>query len=123
MPIAFLLDEHLRGKPMWHAIRRHNPSRGLLIHATRVGDPGDLPLGSADAAILVWAERVGRIVLTEDAQTFPAELTQHLRAGRTSPGVFVIRPSATVAAVLYWLELVVADDQPDAWRDQFLFIP
>jgi hypothetical protein len=123
MPIAFVLDEHLRGKPIWHAIRRHNLSASLPINATRVGDPSDLPLGSSDAGILIWAECVGRIVVTEDAQTFPAEFARHLLAGRTSPGLFVIRPRATTAVVLSWLELVAADDHPEAWRDQFLFIP
>jgi len=123
MPIAFVLDEHLRGKPLWHAIRHHNLAGGVPIDATRVGDPSDLPLGSSDAEILVWAERAGRIILTEDAATFPAQLAVHLGSGRTSPGVFLIRPSATVAAVLSWLELVVADDRPDAWRDQVIFIP
>jgi hypothetical protein len=123
MPIAFVLDENLRGKPIWHAIRHHNRSAGLPIDATRVGDPNDLPLGSQDADILLWAEGAGRIIVTEDAKTFPAELARHLLAGRTSPGVFVIRPSATAATVLSWLELVVADDQPDAWCDQFHFIP
>jgi hypothetical protein len=123
MPIAFVLDEHLRGKPIWHAIRRHHLVGGVPIDATRVGDPIDLPLGSSDPEILVWADRAGRIILTEDFQTFPAELAVHLLAGRSSPGVFVIRRRATVVAVLSWLELVVADDQPDTWRDQFLFIP
>jgi len=64
-----------------------------------------------------------RIILTEDAATFPAELAAHLHGGRTSPGVFVIRPSATVVAVLLWLESVAADDQPDQWRNLAIRIP
>jgi len=122
MPIAFVLDENLRGKPLWHAIRHHNLGGGLRIDATRVGDPADLPLGSPDSDILVWAERADRIILTEDVATFPAELAAHLRWGRTSPGAFVIGPSATVASILSWLGLVVADDQRDQWRDQVVYI-
>lgn len=122
MPIAFVLDENLRGKPIWHAIRHHNRGRGLRIDATRVGDPTDLPLGSSDSEILAWAEVADRMILTEDSATFPAELAVHLRSGRTSPGVFLIRPSATVASVLSWLELVVADDQPDQWLDRVTYI-
>jgi hypothetical protein len=123
MPIAFVLDEDLRGKPLWHAIRHHNRGGGTQIDATRVGDPADLPLGSSDPDILAWAERADRIILTGDASTFPAELAVHLHRGRRSPGVFVIRPSATVAAVLLWLELVAADDRPDQWRNQAIYIP
>ncbi|MFI5456326.1 MAG: DUF5615 family PIN-like protein [Isosphaerales bacterium] len=122
MPIAFVLDENLRGKPLWHAIRHHNLRGGIQIDAIRVGDPADLPLGSPDSDILAWAERADRIIITEDAATFPAELAAHLRSGRTSPGVFVIRPGATVASILSWLELVVADDQPDQWFDWVTYI-
>ena len=82
MPIAFVLDENLRGKPLWHAIRHHNLGGALRIDATRVGDPADLPLGSLDPDILAWAERADRIIITEDAATFPAELAAHLRRGQ-----------------------------------------
>ncbi len=123
MPIAFVLDENIRGKPFWHAICQHNLGALPLIDATRVGDPADLPLGSLDSEILAWAERADRIILTEDAATLPAELAAHIRSGRTSPGVFLIRPGATVVAVLHWLELVEADDQPDQWCDQITYIP
>ena len=50
-------------------------------------------------------------------------LADHLHAGRSSPGIFVIRRRATVSSVLQWLELVVADDDPDAWRGRLVFIP
>ena len=123
MPIAFVLDENLRGKPFWHAIRHHNFGPGLRIDATRVGDPNDLPLGSLDSDILVWAERTNRIILTKDAATFPTELAAQLRCGRTSPGIFVIQPTATIAAILSWLEMVVVDDSPDQWRDRVVYIP
>lgn len=123
MPVAFVLDENLRGKPIWHAIRRQGSGRGLVLDATRVGDPVDLPLGSSDSDILAWAERANRIILTQDAATFPVELAAHLGRGQTSAGLFVIRPNATVAVVLAWLELVAVDDQPDMWRDLVTYIP
>jgi len=46
-----------------------------------------------------------------------------VRLGRTSAGVYVIRPSATVASILSWLELVVADDHPGQWTDRVTYIP
>jgi hypothetical protein len=123
MPIAFVFDENLRGKPLWHAIRHHDLAVTTQIDVTRDGDSVDLPLGALDADNLAWAEVCGRIVVTEDAATFPGELAAHLRSGQTSPGVFVIRPIATVGAVVAWLELVAADDPPDKWRDQLIYIP
>jgi hypothetical protein len=123
MPIAFVLDENLRGKPLWHAIRRHNLGGAARIDATRVGDPADLPLGSPDSDILEWAGRTNRIIVSADAATFAAELAAVLCRGRTSPGLFVIRPSATVAAVVSWLELVVVDNKPGQWCDKLIYIP
>jgi len=76
-----------------------------------------------DSDILLWAQRADRIVITEDAATFPTALAGHLGLGRASPGVFVIRQRATMPATLAWLELVVADDHPDQWRDQAIYIP
>jgi hypothetical protein len=51
MPLAFLLDEHLRG-PLWNAIQRHDLASPFRLDVARVGDPSDLPLGSDDDAIL-----------------------------------------------------------------------
>jgi hypothetical protein len=123
MPIAFIFDENLRGKPLWRAIIHQNLGALQLIDATRVGELADLPRGSLDSEILAWADRADRIILTEYTATFPAELAAHLRWGRTSPGIFLIRPDATAAAVLHWLELVTVDNQLDQWRDQVTYIP
>lgn len=70
MPLRYLLDENQRGV-LWHVIQRHN-ARGIEpIDALRVGDVPDLPLGSDDAAILNWAEREQRILVTFDKSTNP----------------------------------------------------
>src|SRR5690348_10281309 len=123
MPLRFLLDEHLRGKPLWHAMRPRQVGSGVTFDVVRVGDPPDLPLGSPDPDVLIWAEHRARILLSEDRKTMGRYLADHLSAGRSSPGIFVIRPRVTVSSVIQWLELVVADDNPDAWRDRLVFIP
>ena len=51
---------------MWKAIQRHNNQGEYPIDATRVGDPDDLALRSADPDILSWAERDNRIIITLD---------------------------------------------------------
>lgn len=123
MPIRFVLDENLRGKPIWYALQQSLAAGPVAIDAVRVGDPLDLPLGSPDPSILIWAEDNGRILISEDARSLPAHLANHLRGGRKSPGIFVIRPNSVLAAVLHWLELVVIDNKPDQWVDQLIYIP
>lgn len=51
MPLAFVLDEHLRG-PLWQAVLRHNLRSNAPLDVACVGDSNELPLGADDAAIL-----------------------------------------------------------------------
>lgn len=90
MPLTFLLDEHLRGD-LWDYIVAHNAGGGSPIDAVRVGDPPDLPRGSADPDILIWAVAHGRIVVSRDFRTMPGPLAAHLAAGRHSPGLALLR--------------------------------
>jgi hypothetical protein len=120
--IRFLLDEHLRGV-LWNAIERHNRTGGLLIDATRVGDPADLPLGSDDAAILAWAERENRVLLTLDRHTMSGNLVLHLAAGNHSPGVFILDPSSSVAEIIDLLELIGHAGDPADYLNHVEYVP
>jgi hypothetical protein len=123
MPLSYLLDEHLRGGGLWQAIRHHN-TRGIHpLAAVRVGDPPDLPHGSTDPAILLWAEREGRILVTQDENTIPRHLAQHLQAGRHSPGVFMPRARCTIRQVLDALVLIAYAGDPAYYRDRIEYIP
>lgn len=120
--LRFLLDEHLRG-PLWSAIQRHNTQGGLLIDAVRVGDPSDLPLGSVDPSILLWAERENRILITEDVRTMPGHLSDHLRAGHQSPGVFVVSIGFSIGQLLSYLELIAHAGDPVDYENTMIYIP
>jgi hypothetical protein len=123
MPLRFLLDESVRGGGLWQAIADHNRSGIDLLDAVRVGDPSDLPLGAPDPEILLWAEREGRILLTGDRRTMPGHLADHLQAGHTSPGVFVIRPASTLPAIVAFLVLAAHTSTASSWENRIEFIP
>jgi hypothetical protein len=120
--LRFLLDEHLRG-PLWLAIQRHNVRGGLPIDVARVGDEPDLPLGSDDPTILLWAEREGRILVTEDVHTMPGHLTGHLQARHHSPGVFVVSIGSSIGQLVTWLELVAHAGDPADYADGITYLP
>lgn len=122
MALRYLLDENERG-PLWSAILLQNAASTHPIRAIRVGDPSDLPLGSADAAILLWAEREGYVVVTRDRDTMPSFLWDHLADGGHLPGMFAIRRGARLKDVLDWLVAVADEDDDDQWRDQLIYIP
>jgi hypothetical protein len=123
MPLRFLLDEHLRGGSLWHAIQQHNLGTAYPIEAVRVGDPPSLPLGSTDPAILLWAEHEDRILISRDITTFPGHLASHLQTGHRSPGVLIIRRGSTITQLLAYLELAAYAADPALYQDQITHIP
>jgi len=122
MPLRFVLDEHLRG-PLWKAIRQHNASGAYPIDAMRVGDPPDLPSGTQDPDLLVWAEREGRLIVTNDRKTMRPFLSQHLLAGRHSPGVLLIPTGYSFAQIVFALALVAYLGNPLTYQDDIRFMP
>lgn len=120
--LRFVLDEHLRG-PLWSTIVRHNVQGGLPIDVVRVGDRADLPLGSHDSDILLWAESESRILITEDVNSIPGFLADHLQAGRHSPGVFVVRAGSSLRTLILQLELVAHAGVAVDYEDAITYIP
>lgn len=122
MPLRYVLDEHLRGI-LWKAIQRHNTGGNNLLDAVCVGDLVDLPLGTKDPDLLVWAEREGRVVATRDWQTMPGHLAVHLVAGLHSPGILILRPGQTRPQLVFHLALAAYIYDPVEVRDQVLYLP
>ena len=122
MPLAFLLDENLRG-PVWVAVVDHNAKGGLFLDVTRVGDPADLPLGSKDPTILLWAEREERILVSVDENTLPSHFANHLLSGYHSPGLFLVKDASKFPQIVAWLELVAYASDPHEWRDRVEWMP
>ncbi len=122
MPIAFLLDEHLRG-PIWQAIVRRNLAGPLHLDVVRVGDGAELPIGAQDSDILAWAAREARIVLSMDRRTMPRALVEMLHSGGHSPGLIMIRGAASIPTVLDCLEAIAQENRPDLFADSVTFIP
>jgi hypothetical protein len=122
MTLAYVLDEHLRG-PLWRAIQRHNARNVSVINAVRVGDQHCPALASGDSEILRWAEQVGRILVTLDEKTIPGHLTDHLRNGHHSPGVFMVRPDSHIPEVVDFLALATLASAPQEWADRIAYVP
>jgi hypothetical protein len=121
MPLAYLLDEHVRGL-LWRHVQRHNAFGRPAINAVRVGDPPDLPLGALDPAMLLWAEKEDRIVVSRDKGSLVTHLRNHLAAGHHSPGIFLLRDVA-LAEIVEFLACAAHASEPVEWQDRVVFIP
>ena len=121
MPVAFLLDENQRGLA-WRYILQHN-ARGIdNLDVVRIGDAADLPLGSDDPDILVWAERENRILISVDRRTLASHLANHIAQGRRCPGIFQVR-DVPFQQVISFLACVAYASEPGEWENRITYIP
>src|SRR5262245_21297437 len=122
MPLRFLLDGNLRG-PLWNAVEAHNALGINSIDVTRVGDPPDLPLGSADPDISTWCEAQQHILVSADRATLPTYLATHLQQGHGCPGIFLIRTGVPIPEIVTFLVAAAYASDPDEWENQSRYIP
>lgn len=122
MALAYVLDENLRG-PLWTLVIHHNQRGADRIDVVRLGDLGAPPLGTKDPELLRWSEDAGRILVSSDKRTMPGHLAAHLAAGRRSPGVMMLRPGASLRAVLEFLVLAAHATEPSEWADAVWYVP
>lgn len=122
MPLRYLIDEQMP-VALSRAIQRHNAAGVHSIDAVRVGDPPDLPRGTADPDILIWAEREGRILVSLDRNTLPGHLADHLQAGHHSPGIWLVRNRVTVGQILGYLTRAAHATGQTYFQDAIWYIP
>jgi hypothetical protein len=114
--LRFLADENLDGD-LLRALLRRRPG----LDVVRVQDAG---LASADdAAILAWAAREGRVLLTHDVNTAPGHAYARLRTGEHLSGVVAVPLSLPVSWALDDLLLLADAGDTDEVAGRVLFLP
>jgi hypothetical protein len=114
--IRFLSDEDFNGRIV----------RGLLLRKSdldllRVQDVG---LGGADdEAILEWADKHGRLLLTHDGRTMPKHVRNRLAAGAHLPGVLIVDDLAPIGSCLEDILLVAECSDERDWEDKIVYLP
>ena len=100
--------------------------RGLLrrladLDIVRVQDAG--LSGADDPAVLEWAAREGRIVLTHDISTLVSFAFERAAAGRPMPGVFAARSRGPIGSTIEDLVLLAECSVEGEWEGQVRFLP
>src|SRR5436305_12904787 len=67
---------------------------GLIVYA--IGDPGALPRGTLDPQILCWCEENNFILVTNNRESMPLHLREHLAEGRHIPGILTINADMSI---------------------------
>jgi hypothetical protein len=114
--VRFLADASLRHAIVSGCLRREPTIDFLSAHLAKLE-------GIPDPDVLAIAAEQGRILVTHDFRTMPRHFGEFLEAGRSSPGVFLVKGRTPLAQVIEALVLVWAASDPEEWKNRILEIP
>jgi hypothetical protein len=79
--------------------------------------------GADDPAVLEWAAREGRVLLTHDVATMTRYAYERVRAGKPMPGVFEVGRTAPIGLAIEEILLIVRYSLEDEWEGQVRYLP
>jgi hypothetical protein len=116
--IKFLLDEHVNPR-----LRRALKRLASDIVVWRVGDPSAPGLGTPDQAILRWCEEYSFSLVTNNRESMPVHLREHLAARRHVPGIFTLNRNMSIVETADELILIWRASAAEEYIDQLLYLP
>jgi len=114
--LRLLADENFNGSIIRGLVRR-KPEIDLI----RVQDAG--LSGADDHAVLAWAAREGRVLLTHDQATVPKYAYERMEAGLLMPGVFVGDTNLPIQQAINDILLLVECSEDHEWAGQVRYLP
>lgn len=114
--IRFLADEDFN-----RAIVRGVARSRLGVDIVRVQDVGLRT--QEDTAVLEWAAKEGRVVLTHDAQTMPAHAYERVLNSLAMPGLFVVQQEEFVGRIIDDITLVAECSLEGEWEGRVNYLP
>lgn len=118
MSIRYLIDENLPPLYREQLLRRHSDLTVWMI-----GEPGVPSKSTLDPEILTWCEANYFILVTNNRTSMPVHLAAHLAQNRHSPGIFVLRPKATIREIIEDLILIALLGDAQDYQDRITHIP
>lgn len=116
MTVRFAADENFNRKIVTGLQRR-----AASLDVVRVQDAG---LQSADdPAVLEWAARDGRVLLTHDFATMSDFAYERVQAGMPMPGVVMVPADMPIASVIDELILLAEASLDGEWEGRVLYLP
>ena len=114
----FLIDENMTPEYRTQLLR-HEPSLKVLA----VGDEGAPPKSTPDPDILVWCEKNDFVLITNNRESMPQHLSDHLAEGNHVPGIFTIKRRAPMRLIIEELLLIAGASDEDEYSDRITYIP
>ncbi|HSU65817.1 MAG TPA: DUF5615 family PIN-like protein [Tepidisphaeraceae bacterium] len=80
-------------------------------------------LGADDPAVLAWAAKNSRILITHDRATMPDFAYARVAAGEPMHGCFVVNDRMSVREAIDELLLIAQCSEPEEWVNRILYLP
>jgi hypothetical protein len=112
----FLADENFNNQIVRGILRQKQD-----VDLVRVQDVG--LSGVDDPAVLEWAAREDRIVLTHDVATMADFAYDRVQAGQAMPGLFEVGRRVPVGLAIEEVLLIADCSLPGEWEGQVRFLP
>jgi hypothetical protein len=77
----------------------------------------------SDSAVLAFAAESRRVLVSHDVNTMPDHFRTFVRAGRRSPGVFLIPQKLDIAEAIDELLLIWFASEAEEWEDRLEWVP
>ena len=114
----FLIDENI--SPRYRTqLLYHEPSLTVLV----IGDDGAPARGTPDPEILVWYEQNQFSLITNNRESMPQHLSDHLSAGHHVPGIFTINIEMPMGKIIEELLLIAGASDEDEYIDEIKYLP
>ena len=114
----FLIDENI--SPEYRTqLLRHEPSLTVLV----IGDEDAPARSTPDPEILKWCEQNQFNLITNNRESMPQHLSEHLSAGHHVPGIFTINRKVSMGLVIDQLLLIAGASDEDEYMDEITYIP
>jgi len=114
--VRFLADASLHEGIVSGCVRREPAIDFLSANDARLE-------GLTDPDVLALAAQQGRVVVTSDLKTMPKHFGDFLKAHGHCPGVFLVKQTTPLAAVIEELIIVWAASDSEEWKDRIVEIP
>jgi len=112
----FLADENFNNQIM-RGVLRQSPDLDIV----RIQDV-DLS-GADDPAVLTWAAKEGRIILTHDVATMTTFAYQRIQSGLSMTGLFEVSRRVPVGLAIEEIILIAECSLEGEWEGQVRFLP
>lgn len=88
-----------------------------------MGDPNAPPKGTLDPEILLWCEKYEFVLVTNNRNSMPLHLSEHLALGHQISGIFQLNPNMSIGETLEELLLAALVFVENEYCDRISYLP